>query len=115
MERLTRGCFVFEYGGEILTNKELLKRESGHKYSVALDAHWQSELALGDDKLLSLDASTYTNVARWLNHRYDLDFLASEFHTHDEVSSSHVHVCAISYSVTESSCAHAIADVVTQI
>ena len=67
-------CFIFEYGGEVLTNAELLKRKGGQQYSVALDAHWQSELTLGDNKLLSIDASTYTNVARWLNYRYATTF-----------------------------------------
>lgn len=74
LEPLRSGCFVFEYGGEVLTNAELLKRKGRQQYSVALDAHWQSELTLGDNKLLSIDASTYTNVARWLNHRYATAF-----------------------------------------
>lgn len=60
---------MFEYGGEIVTNAELLRRGSGQNFAVALDAHWQSEVLLGDDLLLSIDASKYMNVARWLNHR----------------------------------------------
>jgi len=72
LERLVQGSFVFEYGGEVVTNAELLRRWHGQKYSVALDAYWQSEVALGDDELLSINASAYTNVARWLNHRYQI-------------------------------------------
>lgn len=70
LERLSPGCFVFEYVGEVVTNAELLTRGVGDKYSLALDAHWQSELNLGDESLLAIDASVYSNVARWLNHRY---------------------------------------------
>ena len=71
LEQLSRGCFVFEYVGEVVTNAELLTRGVGDKYSLALDAHWQSEVNEGDESLLSINASMYSNVARWLNHRYD--------------------------------------------
>lgn len=69
LETLQRGSFVFEYGGEVVTNAELLRRGAGEEHALILDAHWQSELTDGDDVLLSMDASRYSNVARWLNHR----------------------------------------------
>ena len=69
LETLQRGCFVFEAGGEVVTNAELLRRGRREKYALALDAHWQSELSEGDDVLISMDASRFSNVSRWLNYR----------------------------------------------
>ena len=42
-ESLHCGSFVFEYAGEVVTNAELLRRGDRTKYSVALDADWESE------------------------------------------------------------------------
>ena len=39
LETLQRGCFVFEAGGEVVTNAELLRRGRREKYALALDAH----------------------------------------------------------------------------
>ena len=72
LEKLGLGSFVFEYGGEIVSNAELLRRGSPSKYSLALNAHWQCEVTLGDDALLSIDASKFTNIAQWLNHRFHI-------------------------------------------
>ena len=76
LETLQHGCFVFEYGGEVVTNAELLRRGAGKEHAPVLDAHWQSELTKRDDILLSMDASRYSNVARWLNHRKSVKFLS---------------------------------------
>ena len=73
LEHLHRECFVFEYGGEIVTNAELLRRGIGQKYALALDAHWQSQVSQGDDLLLSMDALRYMNVARWLSQKDRID------------------------------------------
>ena len=71
LETLRRGSFVFEYTREVVTNAELLKRGDRTKYSIALDADWESEAEKDDDSLLCIDATEVTNVTRWLNHRYD--------------------------------------------
>ncbi|XP_047065264.1 histone-lysine N-methyltransferase SUVR4-like [Lolium rigidum] len=74
-EELPRGAFVCEYVGEILTNNELDERNSQttanerHTYPVNLDADWATEGVLEDDHSLSLDATFYGNVARFINHR----------------------------------------------
>lgn len=69
VEPLCRGSFLFEYAGEVVTNAELFRRGHGSKYSILLDAHWQSEYSKTDKDLLCIDATEYTNLARWMNHR----------------------------------------------
>ncbi|KAK9087779.1 hypothetical protein Syun_030173 [Stephania yunnanensis] len=75
LEFLPKGTFVCEYVGEILTNIELYERNtrrSGneeHTYPVLLDADWGSEGILKDEEALCLDATSYGNVARFINHR----------------------------------------------
>ncbi|XVF67976.1 hypothetical protein PTKIN_Ptkin10aG0165300 [Pterospermum kingtungense] len=72
---LTKGTFVCEYVGEIVTNDELHERNeesSGmeeHTYPVLLDADWGSERVLKDEEALCLDATKYGNCARFINHR----------------------------------------------
>jgi SET domain-containing protein len=74
-EELPRGAFICEYVGEILTNNELYERNTQktanerHTYPVNLDADWATEGVLEDDHSLSLDATFYGNVARFINHR----------------------------------------------
>uniref|UniRef100_A0ACD5ULJ3 Uncharacterized protein n=1 Tax=Avena sativa TaxID=4498 RepID=A0ACD5ULJ3_AVESA len=74
-EELPRGAFICEYVGEILTNNELYERNvqmtanETHTYPVNLDADWATEGVLEDDHSLSLDATFYGNVARFINHR----------------------------------------------
>ncbi|GAB4841259.1 hypothetical protein Ancab_021991 [Ancistrocladus abbreviatus] len=74
LEDLPKGAFVCEYVGEILTIKELyrrvLRRSFSEKtsYAVLLDADWGSGV-LKDEQTLCLDATSYGNVARFLNHR----------------------------------------------
>lgn len=70
-EALRRGTFLFEFAGEVVTNAELLRRGDRTKYAVALDADWESEAQNDDESLLCIDATDVTNVARWLNHRYE--------------------------------------------
>jgi hypothetical protein len=62
----------------VVTNAELLRRRNRSKYSIALDADWKSEVTQGDESLLSIDSTVFTNVARWLNHRYDSDPLQQQ-------------------------------------
>lgn len=76
LQDLPKAAFVCEYIGEIVTNSELHDRNlqnSGnekHTYPVLLDADWVSEGVLKDEEALCLDATTYGNVARFINHRY---------------------------------------------
>lgn len=74
LEDLSRGAFVCEYVGEIVTNTELYERntqtaDERHTYPVLLDADWGSEGVLKDEEALCLDATSYGNVARFINHR----------------------------------------------
>ncbi|CAN4091065.1 unnamed protein product [Withania somnifera] len=74
LEDLPRGAFVCEYVGEIVTNTELYERnmqtaDERHTYPVLLDADWGSEGVLKDEEALCLDATSYGNVARFINHR----------------------------------------------
>lgn len=75
LEDLPKGVFVCEYVGEILTNAELYdrnmqRRSSGkHMYPVLLDADWDSDGVLNDEEALCLDATSYGNIARFINHR----------------------------------------------
>lgn len=75
LEDLPRGAFICEYVGEVVTNTELDERNRGsrgkerHTYPVQLDADWGSESILNDDFALCLDATTYGNVARFMNHK----------------------------------------------
>ncbi|GAB4830093.1 hypothetical protein Ancab_019735 [Ancistrocladus abbreviatus] len=74
LEDLPKGSFVCEYVGEILTITELHRRifrrrsNDKHSYSVVLDADWGSGV-LKDEHALCLDAASYGNVARFINHR----------------------------------------------
>ncbi|TVU29184.1 hypothetical protein EJB05_20741, partial [Eragrostis curvula] len=74
-EKLPPGAFICEYAGEILTNIELHERivqktgNGKHTYPLNLDADWGTEGVLKDDEALSLDATFYGNVARFINHR----------------------------------------------
>ncbi|OMP11414.1 hypothetical protein CCACVL1_00531, partial [Corchorus capsularis] len=75
LQDLPQGTFVCEYVGEIVTNTELYERNmksSGrerHTYPVTLDADWGSEIVLKDEEALCLDATSFGNVARFINHR----------------------------------------------
>nr|XP_033508256.1 probable inactive histone-lysine N-methyltransferase SUVR2 isoform X5 [Nicotiana tomentosiformis] len=81
LEDLSRGAFVCEYVGEIVTNMELYERntqtaDERHTYPVLLDADWGSEGVLKDEEALCLDATSYGNVARFINHRcYDANLV----------------------------------------
>ncbi|KAI3473034.1 hypothetical protein Pfo_031158 [Paulownia fortunei] len=74
LEDIPKGAFICEYVGEVVTNKELFKRNmrntgDKHTYTVLLDADWSSEGVLKDEQALCLDATVYGNVARFINHR----------------------------------------------
>ncbi|KAL6953133.1 hypothetical protein U1Q18_048288 [Sarracenia purpurea var. burkii] len=77
LQDLPKGSFVCEYVGEVLTNMELFERNKKsngserHTYPVLLDADWGSEGVLKDEDALCLDATSYGNVARFINHRWD--------------------------------------------
>lgn len=72
-EPIPKGAFVFEYIGEILTNKEMSERNEARKglqfFAVALDADSLCEREVNDDSGLLLDATYIGNIARYLNHR----------------------------------------------
>ncbi|KAK4281331.1 hypothetical protein QN277_012841 [Acacia crassicarpa] len=74
LEELPKGAFVCEFVGEILTVKELHERniqcaQNGtYTYPVLLDADWDSG-DINDKEALCLDAASYGNVARFINHR----------------------------------------------
>lgn len=75
LEELPQGAFICEYVGEILTNIELYERNTKrsnkdkHVYPVLLDADWSTEENLKDEEALCLDATTFGNIARFINHR----------------------------------------------
>lgn len=75
LEHLPKGAFVCEYVGEIVTNKELQRRNMQNvgsekpTYQVLLDADYGSECVSMDEESLCLDATCYGNVARFINHR----------------------------------------------
>ncbi|XP_062191430.1 histone-lysine N-methyltransferase SUVR4-like [Phragmites australis] len=82
LEDLPKGAFVCEYAGEVLTSAELYERmiqnarNGKHMHQVLLDADWGSEGILRDEEALSLDASFYGNVGRFVNHRcYDVNLV----------------------------------------
>ncbi|MED6181242.1 hypothetical protein PIB30_017633 [Stylosanthes scabra] len=77
LEELPRGAFVCEFVGEILTVKELQERNmkcavnGGYTYPVLLDANWGLR-SVKDEEALCLDAASFGNAARFINHRcYD--------------------------------------------
>ena len=73
LEELSRGQFVCEYVGEVLTNKEHYERAASandnERQIYILDADWASKNSLKDEEALCLDATLYGNVARFINHR----------------------------------------------
>ncbi|CAI9771226.1 unnamed protein product [Fraxinus pennsylvanica] len=74
LEDMPKGAFICEYVGEVVTNTELFERNvrntgEKHTYPVLLDADWSSEGVLKDEEALCLDATSYGNVARFINHR----------------------------------------------
>ncbi|KAF7818470.1 putative inactive histone-lysine N-methyltransferase SUVR2 isoform X1 [Senna tora] len=74
LEELPKGAFVCEFVGEILTIKELHERNiqctenEKYTYPILLDADWDSGF-VKDREALCLDAASYGNVARFINHR----------------------------------------------
>jgi SET domain-containing protein len=80
LDELSKGAFVCEYVGELLTSTELHERTSQnmhngrHMHPVLLDANWGSEGVLKDEEALCLDATFYGNVGRFINHRCDVIF-----------------------------------------
>lgn len=75
LEELPKGAFVCEFIGETLTIKELLERnmqcanKGKYTYPILLDADWDSG-NVEDKEALCLDAASYGNIARFINHRY---------------------------------------------
>ena len=74
---IRKGSFVFEFAGEIVTNAELMKRRASGKlgkleaFTLALDADWKSEQVVDDKVALCIDGTNFSNVSRFLNHRYE--------------------------------------------
>ncbi|XP_027363541.1 probable inactive histone-lysine N-methyltransferase SUVR2 isoform X2 [Abrus precatorius] len=74
LEDLPKGAFVCEFVGEILTIKELHERNmkctknGKYTYPILLDANWDSGF-VKDEEALCLDAASFGNTARFINHR----------------------------------------------
>ncbi|CAJ2651788.1 probable inactive histone-lysine N-methyltransferase SUVR2 isoform X2 [Trifolium pratense] len=74
LEDLPKGAFVCEFVGEILTIKELHERnmkcaENGKStHPILLDADWVSGF-VKDEEALCIDAASFGNIARFINHR----------------------------------------------
>ncbi|KAK7245323.1 hypothetical protein RIF29_40163 [Crotalaria pallida] len=74
LEDLPKGAFVCEFVGEILTVQELHERKLKYpktgkcSYPILLDANWDSGV-VKDKEALCLDAGSFGNVARFINHR----------------------------------------------
>jgi len=81
LEDLPKGAFVCEFVGEILSIKELHERNmkctgnGKHTYPVLLDANWDSGY-MKNKKALCLDAASFGNIARFINHRYCYKFVS---------------------------------------
>lgn len=80
LEPIAARSFLFEYIGEIMTNSEQYYRnieyreKNIHTYTMLLDADYDMEInhfkdGLNDDEALTLDATRYGNVSRFVNHR----------------------------------------------
>lgn len=84
IESIPKGAYVFEMTGEILTNAEMAIRnlvvDDGQSYALQLDADWATERKLDDNTALCLDSTHYGNVARFLNHRFDLKHATLNVH-----------------------------------
>ena len=72
---IRKGTFVFEFVGEVVTNRELMQRRAMGKlgkceaYTLALDADWRAEQTTTDETALCIDGTVFSNVSRFLNHR----------------------------------------------
>jgi hypothetical protein len=75
MEPILPGQFLFEFMGEICTNAEIIQRNNCRKssifYSLQLDADWQKEVISSDYDALCIDGAHFSNVLRFLNHKYE--------------------------------------------
>jgi SET domain-containing protein len=75
-KKISKGTYLFEYVGEIVTNSELMQRRAISKlgkseaFTLALDADWKSEQVVTDDVALCIDSTFWGNVSRFLNQRY---------------------------------------------
>ena len=94
-KKISKGTFLFEYVGEIVTNSELMRRRAISKlgkleaFALALDADWKSKQVVNDDMALCIDSTFGGNVSRFLNHRYLLYIILCDFELH--LMSSIVH------------------------
>jgi hypothetical protein len=69
--------------GEIVMNAKMLLRTFEHRiegvnpfeHTLSLDANWRREAVVDDDDALCIDGSRFSNVGRFLNHRYERIFL----------------------------------------
>jgi hypothetical protein len=83
LEDVPKGAFVLEMVGEIVTNAKMLlrtfeRRTEGvdpYQHTLSLDADWRREAVVDDDDALYIDGSRFSNVGRFLNHRYERIFL----------------------------------------
>lgn len=75
---IPKGTFVFEYVGKIVTDAELQHRRAlgrlgkSEAYTMALNATWKPEEDYPNNVGFCIDATNFSNVTRFLNHRYYL-------------------------------------------
>lgn len=73
---ISKGSFVFEYVGEIVTDAELQHRRAlarlgqSEAYTMALNASWNQMEDYPGNVGFCIDATNFSNVTRFLNHRY---------------------------------------------
>ena len=76
VKSISKGAYVFEMTGEILTNAEMGIRNlvvgDGPSFALQMDTDWATEQKSDDNTALCLDATHYGNVARFLNHKFEL-------------------------------------------
>lgn len=82
-EAISRGAFVCEYVGEILNDSEANERgerydQVGCSYLYNIDAHLDVIGARSVSKPYVIDATTYGNVARFINHSCDPNLINYE-------------------------------------
>ena len=83
-EEVQKRGFVLEIVDEIVTNVEMLlqtfelqaKGVNLSKHTLSLNAHCHGEAIVDDDNALCIDGSGFSNIGRFLNHRYEHIFLS---------------------------------------
>ncbi|XP_037582415.1 histone-lysine N-methyltransferase SUV39H2-like isoform X1 [Dermacentor silvarum] len=71
-QRISKGTFVMEYLGQVITDEEAEKRgkwydDQGTTYLFDLDYHLQDD-SMDQGTMYTVDAGTYGNIAHFVNH-----------------------------------------------